>query len=109
MQILAIKHSICNNYTTSHKLIIATTTKNLIISNRQKTLEVNDEWYINESMKIKMKNMLYIHSDFPIMHFPCIFETTGSLKSLSLCLNLSLSISLSMEMTGWNTCRSTVT
>lgn len=105
MQILAIQHAICNNYTTSHKLIIATTTKNLIISNRQQTLEVNDEWYINESMKIKMKNMLYIHSDFPVMHFPCISETTGSLKSLS----LSVSISPSMEMTGWNTCRSTVT
>lgn len=62
MQILAILHAICNNYTTSHKLIIATTTKNLIISNRQQTLEVNDEWYINESMKIKMKNMLYIYT-----------------------------------------------
>lgn len=92
MQILAILHAICNNYTTSHKLIIATTTKNLIISNRQQTLEVNDEWYINESMKIKMKNMLYIHSDFPVMHFPCIFETTGSLKSLSLSLSQSLRV-----------------
>ncbi len=83
MQILAIQQCHMYNYTTSHKLIITTTTKNLIVSNRQQTLEVNDEWYINESMKIKMK-ICYIYT----VIFPsCIsmhFETTGSLKSLSL-------------------------